>query len=84
VDLDESNALRAVENNKYPILFIHGSGDTFIKPRHSEQLREAASKNGAYTELVLVEGAGHARCRYVAGFETYTGYIENFLKKIGV
>ncbi len=84
VDLDESNALRAVENNKYPILFIHGSGDTFIKPRHSEQLREAASKNGAYTELVLVEGAGHARCRYVAGFETYTGYIESFLNKIGI
>ena len=84
VDINDTNALRAVENNKYPILFIHGTGDTFIRPDHSEQLQKAASRNGAYTELVLVEGAGHARSRYVAGFEAYTSYIENFLENIGI
>ena len=84
VDINDTNALRAVENNKYPILFIHGTGDTFIRPDHSEQLQKAASMNGAYTELVLVEGAGHARSRYVAGFEAYTSYIENFLENIGI
>ena len=73
-----------LKDNKYPILFIHGAGDTFIKPYHSERLRSQASKGGAYTELVLVEGAGHARSRYVAGFEKYTGYIESFLKKAGI
>ena len=66
------------------MLFIHGAGDTFIKPYHSEKLYEKAKKNGAYTELVMVEGAGHARCRTVAGFDKYTEYIESFLKKIGI
>ena len=83
-DLIESNAMAYLKDNKYPILFIHGAGDTFIKPYHSEKLRSQASKGGAYTELVLVEGAGHARSRYVAGFEKYTGYIESFLKKAGI
>ena len=84
VDLIESNALAYLKDNKYPILFIHGAGDTFIKPNHSERLRSQASKSGAYTELILVEGAGHAKSRAVAGFDTYTGYIENFLDKAGI
>lgn len=83
VDCKESDAYRDM-TGKIPVLFIHGAGDTFIKPYHSEKLYEKAKKNGAYAELVMVEGAGHARCRSVAGFETYTRYIENFLKKIGV
>ena len=84
LNMSKTDAYHSLENNHYPILFIHGAGDTFIKPYHSEKLREAASKNGAYTELILVEGAGHAKCRYVAGFDQYTSYIENFLKKISI
>ncbi len=84
VDMKDTCALKCLENNTYPILFIHGDGDRLVKPYHSELLNAAASANGAYTELIMVEGAGHARCRYVAGLEKYTGYIENFLKKIEV
>ena len=84
VDLKETCALKCLEYNTYPILFIHGAGDRLVKPYHSELLNAAASANGAYTELIMVEGAGHARSRYTAGFETYTGYIEAFLKRIGV
>ena len=84
VDMKETCALKCLENNRYPILFIHGSADRLIKPYHSEKLREAASKNGAYTELIMVEGAGHAVSRQVAGFKKYTGYIESFLKHIGI
>ena len=84
VDMKDTCALKCLENNTYPILFIHGDGDRLVKPYHSELLNAAASANGAYTELIMVEGAGHARCRYVAGFEKYTGYIGSFLKKIGV
>ncbi|MBP5774563.1 MAG: alpha/beta hydrolase [Clostridiales bacterium] len=83
VDCKESDAYRD-SDCKCPVLFIHGAGDTFIKPYHSERLYEKVSQSGVYTELILVEGAGHARCRSVAGFETYTGYIENFLKKNGI
>lgn len=84
IDMHKTNALKALENNKYPILFIHGAGDTFIRPYHSEKLREMAAKNGAYTELILVDGAGHAKSRAVAGFDKYTGYIQNFLNHIGI
>ena len=84
VDMKETCALKCLENNKYPILFIHGASDTLIKPYHSKKLYDAASGNGAYTELIMVEGAGHAVSRQVAGFEKYTGFIENFLKKSGV
>lgn len=84
VDLDNTNAMRYLENNKTPILFIHGAGDTFIKPYQSKKMKEKAAEGGAYTDLILVEGAGHAKSCAVAGIETYTGYIENFLSKIGI
>ena len=84
VDLIETNAYAYLTENKYPILFIHGAGDTFIGPHHSEKLKGHAAKRGAYTELILVEGAGHARSRYVAGFEKYTEFIADFLSKIGI
>lgn len=84
IDIKESDAYRDLDANTYPVLFIHGAGDTFIKPYHSEKLNEKAAKNGAYTELVMVENAGHARSRSVAGFENYTGYISSFLSKIGI
>jgi len=84
IDIRKTNALKYLEGNKTPILFIHGSGDTFIRPYQSEVLRNKAAENGAYTELIFVEGAGHARSRVFAGFEKYTGYIENFLKNIGI
>ena len=84
VDMKDTCALKCLQNNKYPVLFIHGSGDRLIKPYHSELLNDAARKNGAYTELVMVEGAGHACSRYVAGFEKYTGFIKDFLDKINV
>lgn len=84
VDMRKTCAIKHLENNKYPILFIHGSGDRLVKPYHSQKLYDVARKNGAYCELVMVEGAGHARSRAVAGFEQYTGYIERFLDKAGI
>ena len=84
VDLKKTCALKALENNHYPVLFIHGAGDTFIKPHHSKKMYEAARKNGAHCELILVDGAGHASSRLVAGFDAYTGYIGKFLKDIGI
>ena len=84
VDMRKTCAIEHLENNKYPILFIHGSGDRLVKPYHSQKLYDVARKNGAYCELIFVEGAGHARSRAVAGFEQYTAYIENFLKHINL
>ena len=84
VDIKKTNSLRCLKGHKTPILFIHGAGDTFVKPYNAQVLYDEARKNGAYSELVYVEGAGHACSRQVAGFEAYTGYIENFLKNINI
>ena len=84
IDIKETNALKYLKDNHVPILFIHGSGDTLVKPYHAQTLYDEAKKGSAYTELIYVEGAGHAMSRQIAGFEAYTGYIEKFLKKAGV
>ena len=84
VDIKQTNALKCLKGKKTPILFIHGAGDTFVKPYNAKILYDEAKNNGAYTELIYVEGAGHAQSRQYAGFEQYTGYIENFLKNIGI
>ena len=84
VDIKKTNSLRCLTNSKTPILFIHGAGDTLVKPFNAEMLHAKAKEEGAYTELVFVEGAGHAESRWKAGFEAYTGYISNFLKNIGI
>lgn len=84
VDIKQTNALRCLKGHKTPILFIHGSGDTFVKPYNAQTLYDEAKRNGAYTELVYVEGAGHAMSRQIAGFEQYTSYIGNFLKNAGI
>lgn len=84
VDIKETNALKYLKDNKVPILFIHGAGDRLVKPYHAQTLYDEAKKGSAYTELIFVEGAGHAMSRQIAGFDAYTGYIESFLKKAGV
>ena len=84
VDIKQTNALRCLKGHKTPILFIHGSGDTFVKPYNAQTLYDEAKRSGAYTELVYVEGAGHAMSRQIAGFEQYTSYSGNFLKNAGI
>ena len=84
VDMKQTDARRYLANNHVPILFIHGKGDTLVKPYHAQALYDEAKKGSAHTELIYVEGAGHAMSRQIAGFEQYTAYIENFLKNIGI
>lgn len=84
IDFKQTDARKYLADNKTPILFIHGAGDTFIKPYNASVLYDIASKGSAHTELIFVEGAGHARSREVAGFEKYTGYIGKFLKNSGI
>ena len=59
--LDECNAAREVKKAKVPILFIHGSGDTFVPYSMCETMYEncASSK-----KKLIIEGAAHAECYY--------------------
>jgi len=59
--LDECNAAREVKNAKVPILFIHGSADTFVPCSMCEEIyKNCASPK----KKLIIEGAAHAECYY--------------------
>lgn len=59
--LDECNAAREVVNAKIPILFIHGSADTFVPCSMCEEMYE---KCASPKRKLIIEGAAHAECYY--------------------
>ncbi len=70
----EASALEQVRNAQVPLLFIHGTADTFVRPEMAQRLYDACPTD---KELLMVEGAGHgdaykldptAYCDTVFGF----------------
>ena len=59
--LDECNAAREVKKAKVPILFIHGSGDTFVPCSMCEVLYENCTSP---KQKLIIEGAAHAESYY--------------------
>ncbi|MBQ8856565.1 MAG: alpha/beta hydrolase [Lachnospiraceae bacterium] len=59
--LDECNAAREVKKAEVPILFIHGSGDTFVPCSMCETIyKNCASPK----KKLIIEGAAHAESYY--------------------
>ena len=83
IDDAEVSGIDALKGKGVPILFVHGLADDWIDVENSEDMYEEAKKY-AYCELWLVEGAGHARSRQVAGTEAYKQHIDDFLYNSGV
>lgn len=73
--LDECNAAREVKKAKVPILFIHGSGDTFVPYSMCETMYEncASSK-----KKLIIEGAAHAEC-YYKDTDAYENALTEFI-----
>ncbi len=67
VDLRLASPLAAVRSTRVPVLLIHGTADTNIPSRNSEELHAA---NPSATELWLVPGAVHVNA-LGAGREEY-------------
>lgn len=76
--LHDASTLDAVRESRYPILFIHGTGDTFVP---CEMTKEAYAACTSEKELVLVDGAEHGKsylvekgrveealCRFLAAY----------------
>ena len=59
--LDECNARDEVKKAKIPMLFIHGSKDTFVPCSMVHELYEACA---APKDLLIIEGASHAEAYY--------------------
>lgn len=73
--LDECDARVEVAKAKIPILFIHGSADSFVPCSMVNELYEACKTE---KKLVIVEGAGHVESCY-RDADLYEGAIEEFI-----
>ncbi len=73
--LDECDARVEVAKAKIPILFIHGSADSFVPCSMVHELYEACKTE---KKLVIVEGAGHVESCY-RDADLYEGTIEEFI-----
>lgn len=74
-ELDECNARIEVAKAKIPILFMHGSADTFVPCSMVNELYDACNTE---KKLVIIEGASHVESCY-KNPELYEGTIEEFI-----
>lgn len=78
--MDECNARREVEKAKVPILFIHGSADTFVPCSMCHELYESCRSP---KQKLIVEGAAHAES-YYKDMEAYENALTEFERRIGI
>lgn len=76
--LKKMRPIDSLDDNKIPVLFIHGSDDSFILPENSENMRD---RTNGYSELHLIEGAGHAESILVSP-DIYKEYVSAYLEKL--
>lgn len=69
-----------LENNKVPILFIHGDIDRFVTPDNSKRMFDAAT---CRKRLYFAKKAGHTKALYVDG-KKYSDEIDAFFEEIGI
>lgn len=72
--MDECNARREVRRATVPILFIHGSADTFVPCTMCHELYENCASP---KRQLIIEGAGHAES-YYKDMETYERELTEF------
>lgn len=76
--MDECNAKREVMKADVPILFIHGSADTFVPCRMCDEMYEACASP---KRKLIVEGAAHAES-YYKDMEAYEKALTEFAEDI--
>ena len=76
--MDECNAKREVAKAKVPILFIHGSKDTFVPTSMCHEIYNCCASP---KKKVIVEDAAHAES-YFKDMETYEKALDEFTKDL--
>ena len=76
--MDECNAKREVQKAKVPILFIHGSKDTFVPFRMCHELYDNCASP---KKKLIVEGAAHAES-YYKDPEKYEEALTTFFEEL--
>lgn len=75
VDVAKNAPIRYIDRVKTPILFLHGTKDTFSLPKRAEQLY---AKCTAPKKLVWMDKGSHSHLR-INNTEVYDGAIREFL-----
>lgn len=75
--LEEGDAIKQLQKNKTPMMFIHGDDDTFVPFEMLDKVYEATD---VLKEKLLVEGAGHGGSAGILG-EEYWNAVFNFINQ---
>lgn len=73
--MDECNAKREVAKAKVPILFIHGSKDTFVPTRMCQEIYDCCASP---KKILIVEGAAHGES-YFKNMKAYEDALDEFI-----
>lgn len=76
--MDECNAKREVAKAKVPILFIHGSKDTFVPTSMCHEMYECCA---APKKKLVIEGAAHAES-YFKDMAAYENALDEFINSL--
>lgn len=76
-DIEEYSTIRAMKENRLPILFLHGTEDKFVPCEMTKETYAACVSDKA---LLLVEGAGHGTS-YLQEPEKCKATLKEFLAK---
>lgn len=76
--MDECNAKREVQKAKIPVLFIHGSKDTFVPVKMCHEIYDCCVSP---KQKLIVEGAAHAES-YFKDMTAYEKALDEFIKTL--
>ena len=76
--MDECNAKREVAKATVPILFIHGSKDTFVPTKMCQEIYDCCASP---KKILIVEGAAHGES-YFKNMEAYENALDEFTKNL--
>lgn len=76
--MDECNAKREVAKAKVPILFVHGSKDTFVPVNMCHEIYDCCASP---KKKLIIEGAAHAES-YFKDMATYEKALDEFTKDL--
>ena len=74
----EMRPIDSLEENRIPILFVHGAEDSFIVPDHSRRMKDATK---GYAEIHLIPGAAHAQS-ILTDPAAYRKIVHDFLHRL--
>lgn len=77
-DFYQIRPVDSVRNAKIPMLFIHGTGDTFIPHSMCQECYDACGSE--HKEILYIEGADHAQS-FPTDKETYSAKLDEMIDK---